>query len=303
MESCAHWIRGLPKSDRSGLDAAPASRNTAALANWFRAAHINQVKLAPYGFHCQIGSRYALGSRMYAFSFVSENQENVFKSGGSCALVTYIFAGYSAFMVRRFRSRDGLGYGAKRSIVVVASRGIPMSGIGSFFCSKKNRDLIALWGGGAVIVNRRNKSRKLKAGPLRLRNPDHLRRSALVRLRSMTSTKVAGLYSATLVCFYFAVDRYPSARNIDDSLPPACKRAWLIAWDVPTKVMYVRAPLCARRSPATAAVRVARRQGGNNGLVQRTPQLTYSGANFQDHDTRRSVRYSSLLHYSRAGSS
>ena len=44
----------------SGLDAAPASHNTAALANWFRAANINQVKLTPYGFHCQIGSRYAL---------------------------------------------------------------------------------------------------------------------------------------------------------------------------------------------------------------------------------------------------
>jgi hypothetical protein len=50
-------------------------------------------------------------------------------------------------------------------------------------------------------------------------------------------------------------------------------------------------------------VRVARRQGGNNGLVRRTPQLTYSGANFQHHDPRRSVRHSSLLHYGRAGSS
>src|ERR1700747_156500 len=57
----------------SGLDAAPASRNTAALANWFRAAHTNQVKLAPYRFHCQIGSRYALESRMYAFSFLPDN--------------------------------------------------------------------------------------------------------------------------------------------------------------------------------------------------------------------------------------
>jgi hypothetical protein len=64
------------------------------------------------------------------------------------------------------------------------------------------------------------------------------------------------------------------------SLPRACKRAWRIAWDVPTEAMYVRVPTCARRSPARAAVRVARRQGGNKGLVRRTPQLTYSGANW-----------------------
>jgi len=74
------------------------------------------------------------------------------------------------------------------------------------------------------------------------------------------------------------------------------------AWDVPAEAMYFRAPTCARRSPARAAVRAARRQGGNNELFQRIPRLTHSGANFQDHDTRHSVRYSSLLHYARAGS-
>ena len=52
-----------------------------------------------------------------------------------------------------------------------------------------------------------------------------------------------------------------------------------------------RAPTWARRSPARAAVRVAHRQGGNNGLARRTPQLTYSGANFQHHDTRRRARF------------
>src|ERR1019366_5487732 len=81
--------------------------------------------------------------------------------------------------------------------------------------------------------------------------------------------------------------------------PPACKRAWPIAWDVPTEGIYFGAPTGARHSPATAAVPEARRQGGNNGLVQRTPLLTYSDSNFHDHNTRRSVRYSSLLHYGR----
>ena len=110
----------------SGLDAAPASHNTAALANWFRAAHINQVKLTPYGFHCQIGSRYALvtpdvrvlvavvfvavtkhpGSSPRARErehllllgtsaeiFLPDTQETVSKSGGVCALATFICFG------------------------------------------------------------------------------------------------------------------------------------------------------------------------------------------------------------------
>jgi hypothetical protein len=35
---------------------------------------------------------------------------------------------------------------------VTASGAIAMSGIGSFFRSKKNRELIAWWGGGVLIV-------------------------------------------------------------------------------------------------------------------------------------------------------
>jgi hypothetical protein len=90
---------------------------------------------------------------------------------------------------------------------------------------------------------------------------------------------------------------------------PACEASFLaqriiqVAWDVPTEATYFGTPSCARRSPARAAVRAARRQDGNNGLVPRTPWLTHSGANFQDHDTRYSVRHSSLLRYARVGSS
>ena len=64
------------------------------------------------------------------------------------------------------------------------------------------------------------------------------------------------------------------------SAPPSIKMVWLVIWPFVSPPAF-RAPTCARCSPARAAVRVARRQGGNNGLVQRTPQLTYTAPTFK----------------------
>ena len=62
-------------------------------------------------------------------------------------------------------------------------------------------------------------------------------------------------------------------------------------------------PIRARRWPAMAAVRVARRRGGNSGLAQRIPPLTHNGATTQDRETHYSARCSSLPNYRHAGSS
>jgi hypothetical protein len=72
---------------------------------------------------------------------------------------------------------------------------------------------------------------------------------------------------------------------------------------IPMQAMVFTEPICARRSPAMAAVRVARRRGGNNGLAQRIPPLTHNGATLQDRETHRSARCSNLPYYHRAGSS
>ena len=46
-------------------------------------------------------------------------------------------------------------------------------------------------------------------------------------------------------------------------------------------------PIGARRSPARAAVRAARQQGGNSGSALRTRRLACSGAKRQDHENFR----------------
>lgn len=40
----------------------------------------------------------------------------------------------------------------------------------------------------------------------------------------------------------------------------ACKHSWLITWDVRQKGRMIKVPICAGRSLAKAALRVARRQ-------------------------------------------
>src|ERR1051325_2847231 len=60
--------------------------------------------------------------------------------------------------------------------------------------------------------------------------------------------------------------------------------------------------VCARRSPARAAVRGAGREGGNSESARRTRRLTGSGASSRDRDRRRSVRGSSRSRCCRAGS-
>jgi hypothetical protein len=61
--------------------------------------------------------------------------------------------------------------------------------------------------------------------------------------------------------------------------------------------------ICARHSPAMAAVRVARRRGGNSGLAQRIRLRTHKCATLQDRETHSNARCSNLPDYRRAGSS
>jgi hypothetical protein len=61
--------------------------------------------------------------------------------------------------------------------------------------------------------------------------------------------------------------------------------------------------ICARHSPAMAAVRVARRRGGNSGSAQRIRPRTHKCATLQDRETHSNARGSNLPDYRRAGSS